>query len=205
MESAWERIFKEGGTFFKELHPEMKSIAARFREESCERILDIGCGTGRHTVYLAQEGFEVYSLDISPTALKYTIDMLSTHDLSAHLTLHDMNILPFEDGYFDAVICIQVIHHNTVDRIHKTVQEICRILHEKGLIWITVPVSKNEPSETQKEIEPGTFIPQDGLERGLPHHYFTRGELILLFEGFTVMDLHIDPVNHYSLLARKNL
>ncbi|MBU7042946.1 MAG: methyltransferase domain-containing protein [Theionarchaea archaeon] len=204
MESVWERIFKEGGTVFKDSHPEMKSIAALFKRKSCERILDIGCGTGRHTVYLAQNGFEVYGLDSSPTALKYTRDMLSSHDLSAHLTLHDMVSLPYDDDYVDAVICIQVIHHNTMDKIRKTVQEINRVLKMNGLVWITVPISKNEPSTHQKEIEPDTFIPQDGLERGLPHHYFTRQELILLFEEFTVINFHVAPVNHYSLLARKN-
>jgi hypothetical protein len=65
-------------------------------------------------------------------------------------------------------------------------------------------VSKNEPSTTQKEIEPGTFIPLNGCEKGLPHQYFTKKEIKLILTKFSIVDLHIDPVNHYSVLARKN-
>ena len=173
-------------------------------KEKVNRILDIGCGTGRHTVYLAAQGFHVYCLDSSPTALKLTIDKLSQQNLHAHLTFHDMTALPYDDEFFDAIICVQVIHHNVIAKIHETVGEINRVLKVGGLIWITVPVSKNEPSENQEEIEPGTFIPLNGIERGLPHHYFTRDEILSLFEGFSVIDFHLDPFNHHSLLARKN-
>jgi SAM-dependent methyltransferase len=34
------------------------------------RILDIGCGAGRHSLYLQQKGFEVHSFDVSPLAIK---------------------------------------------------------------------------------------------------------------------------------------
>jgi SAM-dependent methyltransferase len=203
MESIWERIFREGKRFFKEIHPEMESLSAVFREESYERILDIGCGTGRHTVYLAGKGFDVYGLDSSPTALKYTIDLLSSQDLSAHLTLHDMVSLPYDDDYFDAIISVQVIQHNTIEKIHNTVQEISRVLKVNGMVWITVLASENVP-ENREEIEPGTFIPLDGLEAGLPHHYFTEREILSLFKGFSVIDLHINQGKYYSLLARKN-
>jgi len=66
-----------------------------------------------------------------------------------------------------------------------------------------MPASKNEPSKRQEEIEPGTFLPLDGREKGLPHHYFRPEEIPILFNGFSVMDLHIDPVNHFSLIGRK--
>ncbi len=66
-----------------------------------------------------------------------------------------------------------------------------------------MPVSKNEPSTRQKKIEPGTFIPLNGREKGLPHHYFKAEEILKLFAEFSVIDLHIDTVNHFSLIARK--
>ena len=123
--------------------------------------------------------------------------------LSAHFTLHGMERLPYPDGLFGGVLSVQVIHHNRLEAIRGTVAEIDRVTRPGGLIWVTVPASKNEPSQKQEEIEPGTFIPLDGPEEGVPHHYFCREETAHLFPGCEVIDLHLDPFNHYSLLVRR--
>jgi hypothetical protein len=96
-----------------------------------------------------------------------------------------------------------VIHHNKLEGILKTTKEINLVLKDRGLIWITMPVSKNEPSTKQKEIEPGTFVQLNGREKGLPHHYFKREEILKLFAQFSIIDLHVDDTNHFSLIARK--
>ena len=66
-----------------------------------------------------------------------------------------------------------------------------------------MPVSKNEPSNLQKEVEPGTFVPLDGPEKGLPHHYFQKSEIAPLFASFEILGLDVDSTNHYSLIAKK--
>jgi len=201
---VWEKIYKKGELLKREPHPEIGKIANIFKKEETRRILDLGSGGGRHLICLAQRGFDVYGLDLSPTGLAYTLSVLAREKLSAHLVLHDISSLPYDDGYFDAVISIQVIHHNKLNGIKATIKEINRVLRYKGLVWVTMPVSKNEPSTKQKEIEPGTFLPLDGREKGLPHHYFRIEEIPILFSGFTVIDLHVDTTNHFSLLARKS-
>ncbi|MBU7001943.1 MAG: class I SAM-dependent methyltransferase [Theionarchaea archaeon] len=204
MENVWEEIYKKGDFLALTPDPEIDVIAGLFKKEKVNRILDLGCGAGRHVICLAERGYDVYGLDLSPTALEYTIKCLSERELTAHVTLHDMVTLPYDDAYFDAVISVRVIHHNKIGDIRKTIQEISRVLRTGGLIWITVPVPRNERSATQKEIEPGTFIPADGCERGLIHHYFKKEELLSVFEGFSVIDLHIDRETHFSLTAKKN-
>ena len=203
MKTVWDNIYSEGEWLRRDPHPEIGQITRLFEENRIHRILDIGSGGGRHTVYLASKGFDVYGLDSSAVGLAHTINLLNRKGLSAHLTLHDMTILPYDDKYFDAVISIQVIYHNRLEDIHKTIGEITRVLKEKGIIWITMAVSKTEPSTRQEEIEPGTFIPLDGNEKGLPHHYFKMEEIPDLFTGYQVIDLHIDDANHCSLVARK--
>jgi SAM-dependent methyltransferase len=204
MENVWEEIYKKRGFLALEPHPEIGTIADLFKREKVRRILDLGCGAGRHVTYFAERGYDVYGLDLSPTALEYTIKSLSEKGLTARVTLHDMVTLPYDDAYFDAVISVKVIHHNRIGEIKKTIQEISRVLRARGLIWITVPMPKNEPSTTHKEIEPGTFMPLDGRERGLLHHYFKKEELLSVFEGFCVIDLHIDGKTHFSLTAKKD-
>jgi tRNA G46 methylase TrmB len=94
MKNAWEEIYRKGKLLKLEPHPEMSDIATFFKKRTINRILDVGSGGGRHIVYLASKGFDVYGLDISPAGLAYTLNVLSEKNLSAHLTLHDMTALP---------------------------------------------------------------------------------------------------------------
>ena len=203
MMNVWEEAYKKGELLKRDPHPEIGKIADIFEKERVKRILDLGCGGGRHLVYLSRRGFDMYGLDSAPTGLAYTLGVLAKEGLTANLALHDMSILPYDDDYFDAVISIQVIHHSKLEGIKKTIEEIRRVLKHKGLVWVTMPVSKNEPSTKQEEIEPGTFLPLNGREKGLPHHYFRMEEIPVLFSDFSIIDLHVDSTNHFSLLARE--
>jgi len=202
MKNPWEKIYREG-KFDMEPHLEIETVAEELTQNNSRRILDLGCGTGRQLIYLASKGLDLYGLDSSPTGLMIMLKELYKRNLSAHIALHDMTELPYENNFFDAVISVQVIHHNKVKDIKKTIKEICRILRDDGIIWITVPAVKNEPSTRQTEIEPGTFVPLDGEEEGLIHHYFKKSELLLLLGNFKIIDFHIDRSNHFSILARK--
>ena len=109
---------------------------------------------------------------------------------------------PWRDSFFDAVISIQVIHHADIATIKKIISEIERVIKKDGLIFITVPKLKNQ-GEKFKQIEQNTYIPLDGYEKGLPHHYFTPEELKDFFSNFDIKEIHIDQRNHYCLSANK--
>lgn len=204
MKTVWESIYEKGEFLQIDPHPEIDGVLDLFRKNGVKRILDLGSGGGRHLLRLAGAGFESYGLDHSPTGLAFSIMEMARRGLTGHFCLHDILDFPYEDGYFDSVISIQVIHHNGLEKIRRTIGEIARVLKKGGWIWVTMPVSKNEPSTSQKEMEPGTFVPLDGPEKGLPHHYFKEEEIPQLFAAFSIMDLHVDPLNHFSLTARKS-
>jgi len=203
MKNVWEEIHARGELLKIEPHPGLGRIIELFQNNNIGRVLDLGSGGGRNSAPLAAKGLDVYALDPSPTGLAYTLKTLAEKGLTAHLTLHDMSTLPYENDYFDAIISVQVIHHNKLEDIRNTIREITRVLRPGGLIWVTMPVSKYEPNTRQEEIEPGTFLPLDGLEKGLLHHYFKMNEIPPLFCGYSIIDLHIDQTNHFSLIARK--
>ena len=53
----------------REPHPEMHRVAGLLRTRGVKRVLDLGSGGGRHTIYLASIGFDVYGLDLDSYAL----------------------------------------------------------------------------------------------------------------------------------------
>jgi len=202
-ENPWDNVFKEHGAFFGEPHEDMAKVVELLKRNGARTVLDLGSGSGRHVVYLARNGFSAYGLDSSPEGIEISRNWLKREGLTADLRIRSMTEpLPYEDSFFDAVISVQVIHHARIAEVREIVAEIRRILKRGGLIFITVPKVKSQ-AETFQEIEPDTFIPLDGLEKGLPHHYFTPDELRDLFKDFTITDIHLDSVEHYCVLALK--
>ena len=203
MANPWDDIFKEQGPFFIEPHEDLPAIAELLKSRQANTVLDLGCGSGRHTVYLAKSGFSVFGLDSSPEGIEMTGRWLAKEGLEADLRVRRMTeTLPYEDAFFDSVVSIQVIHHARVAVTRGIVGEIGRVLKRGGFVFVTVPELKN-PKITFREIEPGTFVPLDGDEKGLPHHYYTPDELRELFSDFEIADIHLDTVAHYCLSAYK--
>ncbi len=69
------------------------------------RILDAGCGPGRHSLALARRGFEVTGVDLSPEFLDVGHATAAREGLDVVFLLGDVRTLPF-DAAFDAVICL---------------------------------------------------------------------------------------------------
>ncbi len=203
----WEQIFGERGKFFTEPHKDMARIADLFCDKGVRRVLDLGCGTGRHLVFLSKRGFEVYGFDASPRALSIAHQWLHEEGLEADLRLHRMeNRFPYADTFFDAIISTQVIHHNLMKDTLKTVREIDRVLKPEGLLFITVSTMTEYRSREDwalELIEKDTYLPHAGPESGLLHHYFTEEEIRTVFSSFDVLEMYIDDTRHRCFLGVK--
>jgi len=206
---SWEKIFKDQGYFFLDPHPDIARLAELFKNHGVKRILDLGCGTGRHLVYLSKLGFQMEGFDSSPHALALSQEWLNEEGLTAAIREHQMEFpFPYPDMSFDALISVQVIHHNLFKDILFTISEIERVLRPRGFIFITVPVLGPKPVNPEEDwqlhqVEDGTYIPQSGAESGIPHHYFTETELCDVFNGFERLEIYIDSTDHRCLLGVK--
>lgn len=69
------------------------------------RILDIGCGTGRHSIELTKRGYNVLGIDLSDSQLKRAKEKASELNLKIDFQKHDARYLPFIDE-FDAAIML---------------------------------------------------------------------------------------------------
>lgn len=198
---GWDRIFAESGQFFTEPHEALPEVITLLQAKALRRILDLGCGSGRHLLPLARAGLSVFGFDNSPHGLLLAQRDLRTAQLDAQLQLGDfLDPLPYRDGAFDAVVSTQVIHHAEMQTIHRVVTEIERVLAPGGLLFLTVPKYKTQAS-TFRQIEKGTFVPEDGPEKGIPHHYFDESELCGLLSNFDIFSFTVDRADHYSVFA----
>jgi len=169
----------------------MECLVKLLRKNNAKKVLDLGCGSGRHAVFLAKAGFDVYGMDDSKSGLKQTKEWLRSLSLRAKLKNADCyKKFPHKDNFFDAIISVQVIHHAKIEDIGFCISEIERTLKPGGIVFITVPKTKTNNFRSKiKMIAPRTFVPLDGHEVGTPHYLFNKELLRKNFKNFKILSI----------------
>jgi len=205
--TGWEVAYRKRPTGGREIpHEDAESIHQLFQKHRVRRILDLGCGDGRHLVNFGKLGYEMYGLDYAPTAISLAGEWLAKEGLSAKLVCTDMSTIPWSEGFFDAVICVAVINHHLLEGIRRTISEIYRVLRPGGWLFLTVGTSRpaNPTADGNwVEVELNTYVRLEGHEKGVPHHFFNMEELLKEFSQFDIVDLHQDRRNKTCMLARR--
>jgi SAM-dependent methyltransferase len=119
---------------------------ARLRVRQGERLLDAGCGEGRHCFGALERGAHVVGLDLDAASLRAAAGGLRKRGeeigrLGAMLR-GDTFALPFADGSFDKVVCSEVMEH--VHDYTAAARELARVLRPGGLAAITIPTATSE-------------------------------------------------------------
>jgi ubiquinone/menaquinone biosynthesis C-methylase UbiE len=191
----WDSLYREKGVVQKEPSPKAADAVSFLRSTGTSRVLDLGCGTGRHTAYFARNGFEVLGCDSSEAALHIARGVLP----EVEFQVCDVGWLPYRDGSVDGIFCHAVIQHGTLAAIRKTIAEMHRVLRRDGALFLTVTSTEHPEYLTGHEIEPGTKLHIDAIDGDMPHHYFTEPEMRDLFWRFVVIKLE-----HYRAPSEKS-
>ncbi len=105
------------------------------------RILDIGGGPGRYTIWLAQQGHRVVLADLSPALLSIARAQIEQagigENIEAVLEADACNLSMWEDNTFDAVLCLGPFYHlpDPADRI-QAADELVRVLRPGGMAFV---------------------------------------------------------------------
>ena len=109
------------------------------------RVLDLGCGGGRHAFELYRRGANVVAFDLDPAELTPVTSMFGAMQVAGEASPQadataisgDATAMPFGDGAFDRVIAAEVLEHVLDDQ--RAMNELARVLRPGGLAAITVP------------------------------------------------------------------
>jgi SAM-dependent methyltransferase len=111
-----------------------------------DKVLDLGCGFGRHAFEAARRGASVVALDAGRDEVNGVAAMflamveageLAEGSIHANVVQGDALHLPFPDDAFDRVICSEVLEHIPDDL--SAMNELARVLRPGGTMAITVP------------------------------------------------------------------
>lgn len=218
----WEHVYKERGIIQREVMPVVKEFVRKINKSKYKtlNILDSGCGTGRHTVFIANflsknKRIEIESIDSSKKAISLLKAIITEQGLigKVNLRVHDLSKrLPYEDNSFEGIISTLVIEHSLVKEIIIRCNEMKRVLKPGGLLAFSVPSVDDPRYLTGEEIEPGTKINTPQADGDIPHHFFTDKEIESLFKSYTILykKLQVRPsftagvtAQHWEYLFKK--
>lgn len=179
----WAKGIDPASLLVREAFEAATAMENRFAFESLlpvrgKRVLDLGCGAGETSVYLALQGAEVDALDISPEMVEVAKRLAELHKVGMKFHTGVAEHLPFEDGSFDLVFGNGVLHH--VDLV-PALKEIRRVLKPGGKAAFIEPLKHN---------------PVIGLYRWLASDNRTPTEFPLGFEDFKRIESVFPRLSH---------
>jgi len=185
-------------------------LAERWNAEDFNNLLDLGCGLGRHTVYMGKHGFKVTAFDLSDEAVKSTRGWAERENLDIETYTGNMLSLPFQNNSFDCIIAYNVIYHTDMTGFGTILNEIQRILRPGGEMFLTL-ISKSTWSFTHankaQKLDKNTILRNEN-EAGedVPHFYVDIQDIKHFFTNFEFVrlpveehDYDIENPNKYSV------
>jgi len=101
------------------------------------KVLDLGCGTGITTKYIAELGAKVTGIDISPKLIEFAREN-SNHENIEYL-IHDITDFNLGKKTFDAICLIDIMEHIPIEKIPKLLKNIKKYSHNNTIIYLNIP------------------------------------------------------------------
>jgi SAM-dependent methyltransferase len=147
-------------------------------------VLDVGCGGGRHLLWLERHGFAAYGTDRAGDGLARSRALLAGERRAVRVAVADIRALPFARGSFGAVIAHHVLYHGTAADVRRAIVEAGRVLRPEGLFVGTLL--------STRALEPGRGQRQPGPAGTGERHSCDEGGARELLAGFDVDGLALD-------------
>ena len=184
----WESNFSSKPEMFG-LNP---SIAAKkalkiFKIEKINKIVELGAGLGRDTIYFAKNSIHVEALDYSPSGIKIINQKINQNNFSNLVNTKILDVrktLPFEDnsidGFYSHMLYCMALTTSDLENLNK---EIHRILKPGGINIYTVRHTNDG------DFKKGVQIAGDMYENdGFIVHFFSKNKINSLMNGFVNLE-----------------
>ncbi|MFQ5883135.1 MAG: class I SAM-dependent methyltransferase [Candidatus Methylomirabilales bacterium] len=176
----FRRAYEAGETPWPRLTPTpaVVRLAKRLRRERGRaRVLDVGCGEGRHMICFAKEGHRAIGVDYEPLALRKACARADTHPVRPRLTfvLADAFRLPFRRDSFDALVDSGCFHHVKKADWSRYLRGLTALLRPGGYFHLTT-------FSTRFKHYPGEHRTRNWIvHRNHYDHFFRKADFAAIF------------------------
>jgi 2-polyprenyl-3-methyl-5-hydroxy-6-metoxy-1,4-benzoquinol methylase len=120
---------------------ELMSLMGPFQSK---RILELGCGRGRFSVFLAQQGAQVTGVDLGANLIAASKALANVNQVDCEFQQCSIIDLPFKSDTFNIVLGIAVLHHLSKSDASLALQESSRVLKTNGIAIFHEPVENSK-------------------------------------------------------------
>ena len=183
----WNRKYKEKPTLL-ETRPPSRLLAAHLHLVQGDCAIDLACGSGRHTLFLADKGFCVDAIDISAVAL----NTLSKRLNSSKVTLIETDLDTFtpQQGYYDLAIMTNYLDRPLITRTMHALKPGALFYIETYMVH-----SENE----KKDANPDFLLKAGELKTFFDNSYTT-----LTYEEFWNEAYEMYKMRKQAIMVQKN-
>jgi SAM-dependent methyltransferase len=185
----WENNFlSKPGMFGLDPSEAAINTLKTFKEENIKKIVELGAGLGRDTLFFAKNSINIVALDYSPAAIKIINKKALETKLSNFISAKIFDVrkkLPFEDnsigGCFSHMLYCMALSTAEIKYLNS---EICRILKPGGFNIYTVRHAGDG------DYKNGTHIGEDLYENdGFIVHFFSEEKVRKISDGFVIINI----------------
>lgn len=197
-EKVWNSIAEEWNKFRRKPMPEV----LEFLENKKGRILDLGCGAGRHI--LPNQNIDFYGVDFSREMIKFAKENAEKKEIVANFFVANSDELPFEDNFFDSAIYVAALHCIPESKKREeSLKELSRVLKKNSSALITV-WSKNHIKLINHPKNSTVSWKKNSEELQRYYYLYDKNELEILLKsvGFKIVSIEDDGKNILAVVKK---
>ena len=194
MTNGWNDYWKNEANrpFWTEPDKAVVNLMAKTDRSKVSKVLDLGCGIGRHSILLAKAGFSVTALDSSIEALEVMRKQTQEQGVRVKITQGTLAASLFPRNYFDLVIAFNVIYHGMRKDMEIAIATAHYWLKPGGLFFFTCPTRRDGKYGNGEKVAPNTYKPMNSIHPGGIHYFSDENDIIDLTRNFAIKEKKID-------------
>jgi ubiquinone/menaquinone biosynthesis C-methylase UbiE len=152
----WDKVYSKDSAFFGEEPSNFSQICySDFKKHQVKKLLELGCGQGRDTIFFASHDLDVYAIDSSKVAIEVIKQKIDKENISIKLKQFDASQgIPFGNRYFGAVYSHMFYNMRFTDEELKFLfKESSRVLKDSGLLYFSIRSDKDVLCNKGKKID----------------------------------------------------
>jgi|SRR5690554_954559 len=162
---------------------------SRFNPDIQSKVLDLGCGIGRHAIAFAQKGFDVVALDNSQEGLNELKKEMEKQELKIKIVQGNYLEPILKKESFDIIISYNVIYHGYRDDIKKAVKLCKDYLKPKGTLFFTCPSRDDGKYGSGKKVASNTYRSLNSVHPGDIHYFSDKKDIKEFIQGLKLISL----------------
>lgn len=184
--NIWETYWsnQDNHEWWKKPAPEVLDFINSLSPAERPKVLDLGCGLGRHAIAFALAHFSVTATDASATAIQHLAEWTRSLHLSIETKVCKVLDETFPEGIFDVVLSYNVIYHGSRMQFAQAIRYVRKLLKKGGLFFFTCPSRQDGKYGFGELVAPHTYKCTKSVTPGDIHYFTDESDLDELLDGF---------------------